>query len=272
MKEPIKWNLKEDNKPCCVPIEHIKIENLSLSYGGKFAFQELNAVINKKCITGIIGPSGCGKSSFLQSLNRMSDLLDDCNVNGQIYVEKQNILSKYIDIVGLRKKIGLIFQEPIPLPLSIYDNIRLPLKEHCFDKIEQRIEDALRDVGLWNEVKDKLHESAFHLSGGQKQRLCIARAIALEPEILLMDEPCSSLDPISSEKVEKLIEKLKCNFTIVIVTHNLAQARRVCDHLIAFWYDETKQCGMILESGTNVEIFEKPQSLVLRDYIAGTMG
>lgn len=257
---------------CCTPNTKIKVDGLSLSYGKQPAFKDVSFDLNKGCVTGIIGPSGCGKSSLLQCLNRMSDLIDDCHVEGNVFLDGKSVFDSRQNLVDLRRKVGIVFQEPTPLPLSISSNIELPLKEHGFDRIEERVEQALKDVGLWDEVKDKLKSPASKLSGGQKQRLCLARTIALEPEVILMDEPCSSLDPISTEVIEKLIDELRGRFTILIVTHNLAQARRVCDHVVAMWYSEDKDCGEIVESGPCKGVFESPESSVVREYVAGVRG
>ncbi len=271
-KKVYPWKTELGSNPCCISDTIISINNLSLYYGKKCAFKDISIEVNKNCITGIIGPSGCGKSSFIQCINRLADHVDGVEVTGDIFFHGQNVYDSRVNLINLRKKIGLIFQVPTPLPLSIYENIALPLKEHGFDDISKRVERALVDVGLWVEVKDKLKDSAFKLSGGQKQRLCIARSIALEPEVLLLDEPCSSLDPISSEVIEKLLLNLKSRFTILIVTHNLAQARRVCDHLCAFWYDLNNQHGFLLECGTSHDLFENSSNEVLKDYVGGARG
>ncbi|EQC47365.1 phosphate ABC transporter ATP-binding protein [Bacteriovorax sp. Seq25_V] len=266
------WKTHLEDSPCCPPSPVIEVKNLSLFYKSVCAFKDITLTVNRFCVTGIIGPSGCGKSSFLQAINRLIENISGVKITGDIIVDGISIFDSRVNLVGLRKKIGLIFQEPTPLPLSIYENIALPLKEHHFDNIDDRVREALSDVGLWDEVQDKLHQSALKLSGGQKQRLCIARSIALDPEIILLDEPCSSLDPISTEIIEKLIIKLKSRFTIVIVTHNLAQARRVCDHLCAFWYDFESKSGYLLEEGSSLEIFDSPKSAILEDYIGGIRG
>lgn len=272
MSAPILWNKTGDSTPCCEPSEFVKIKDLSLYYGRDCAFKDVNLSFNKGCISGIIGPSGCGKSSFIHSLNRMTDLIDHASVRGRIEIAGESVFDARLNITALRKKVGLIFQEPLPLPTSISKNISLPLKEHGFDNIECRVEKALRDVGLWDEVCHDLKKSASRLSGGQKQRLCIARTIALEPEIILMDEPCSSLDPVSTEKIENLILSLKGRFTILIVTHNLAQARRVCDYVTAFWYDSEDSCGKVIETGTNFQVFEQTNSPLLKEYLGGVLG
>ncbi len=266
------WKGSLSGQKCCDSSLVLSTQNLSLYYDNFLAFKDVNLEINKGCVTGIIGPSGCGKSSLIQCLNRMIEHYPKTKVIGDIQFNGQNIFDTRLDLIDLRKRIGIVFQEPTPLPLSIYDNIALPLKEHHFDYIPERVEKALYDVGLWNEVKDDLNRPANNLSGGQKQRLCIARTIALGPEVILMDEPCSSLDPISTEKIEELIHELKGQYTILIVTHNLAQARRVCDYIYAFWYDENQNCGTILESGTCSHVFEDSKNKVIQDYIGGLKG
>ncbi|GAB4416297.1 MAG: phosphate ABC transporter ATP-binding protein PstB [Bacteriovoracaceae bacterium] len=266
------WKNRLSEEECCESSPIINVENLSLSYDQHKAFSDISLKINRGCVTGIIGPSGCGKSSFIHCLNRMIELYPSSKVDGDIYFKGKNIFDSRVNLMDLRKNVGVVFQEPTPLPLSIITNIELPLKEHRFDNIQDRAVQALKDVGLWGEVKDKLKSPANNLSGGQKQRLCIARTIALEPEVILMDEPCSSLDPISTEKIEGLIQELKGRYTILIVTHNLAQARRVCDYVYAFWYDESGDCGKILESGTCSDVFEHSRNQTIRDYVGGLRG
>lgn len=273
MNGPVRpWKTKISGEPCCPPVPKIQIRNLSLSYGTKKAFKDINIDITKSCVTGIIGPSGCGKSSFIHCMNRMTDLIPQAKISGQILLDDENIFDKSYNLIQLRKKVGIVFQEPTPLPLSIIDNITLALKEHKFDSVLDRAETALRNVGLWEEVKDKLSSPANQLSGGQKQRLCFARSLALEPEVILMDEPCSSLDPLSADKVEDLIVSLRGKYTLVIITHNLAQARRVCDHIFAFWYDPEEACGELIEHGHCQQMFENPRNSIIRDYIGGLRG
>lgn len=272
-KTPYPWTVLEDREECCVPKTQINIENLSLSYKDRTAFRKINMSIYKGCITSIVGPSGCGKSSFLMTLNRLSDLIDDCNVSGNITLDGADIRAPKVDLKVLRRKIGMIFQKPNPFPLTIRKNLEFPLKEHgVTDKkiLAERIEDALTKTGLWNEVKDRLDTPALALSGGQQQRLCIARAICLQPEILLMDEPCSALDPISSGTIETLITNLKGKYTIVIVTHNLAQARRISDHTAFFWFQDG--AGELVEYATTHDIFESPRHELTAAYIGGIKG
>ena len=266
------WKNKLSEEECCDTLPIINVKDLTLFYDNQKAFGNISLEINRGCVTGIIGPSGCGKSSFVHCLNRMIELYPSSKIDGDIYFNGRNIFDSRVNLMELRKNIGVVFQEPTPLPLSIISNIELQLKEHKFDNIQERAVQALKAVGLWDEVKDKLKTPANNLSGGQKQRLCIARTIALEPNVILMDEPCSSLDPISTEKIENLIHDLKGRFTILIVTHNLAQARRVCDYVYAFWYDELGAYGKILESGTCSEVFEHSQNETIRDYVGGLRG
>ena len=266
------WKNRLPEEKCCESSPIINVENLSLSYDQHKAFSDISLEINRGCVTGIIGPSGCGKSSFVHCLNRMIELYPKSKVDGNIFFNGKSIFDSRVNLMDLRKNVGVVFQEPTPLPLSIITNIELPLREHRFDNIQDRAVQALKDVGLWGEVKDKLKSPANNLSGGQKQRLCIARTIALEPEVILMDEPCSSLDPISTEKIEALIHELKGRYTILIVTHNLAQARRVCDYVYAFWFDELSGCGKVMESGTCSEVFEHSKNQMIRDYVGGLKG
>jgi phosphate transport system ATP-binding protein len=229
--------------------------------------------IYKGCITALIGPSGCGKTSFLSTLNRLTDLVPQARVGGSLRFDGQDVLSPTLDVLAWRRKVGMIFQRPNPFPLSIRRNLALPLREHGLrDRaVEfQKIQSALQDVGLWEEVKDRLDASALSLSGGQQQRLCIARALVLEPEVLLMDEPCSALDPISSSVVESLIQSLRGRYTVVIVTHNLAQAKRIANYAAFFWMKE--RLGKLVEFGRCQLLFETPQSSITAAYVAGLSG
>jgi phosphate transport system ATP-binding protein len=254
--------------PCC-----IRTINLSLSYGRKTAFRNVSLNLKPRSITALMGPSGCGKSSFLSALNRLTDLIPCCQVSGVIEIDGINISAREIDLLLLHRKVGMIFQKPNPFPFSIRKNITFPLREHGLkDKaqLEMRVEKALQDVGLWKEVKDRLDTPALALSGGQQQRLCIARALALDPEVLLMDEPCSALDPISSGIVEELITSLQDRYTLAVVTHNLAQARRIADYAALFWVRE--EAGCLVECGPVEQIFEDPQDEVTAAYIQGAKG
>ena len=242
-----------------LPQPYLSAKNLSLYYGSKAAFKDVELSIPKGSITALIGPSGSGKTSFLCCLNRLTDLIPNCKVSGEIHLGELDILHPKTDTVALRRRVGKIFQKPNPFPLSIWRNIAFPLKEHGIKKRQQVdliVEEVLRNVGLWDEVKDRLKSPALRLSGGQKQRLCIARTLALKPEVLLMDEPCSALDPISSGTVEDLIASLHGKYTILIVTHNLAQARRISDYCTLFWVKDGS--GRAIEMGSTKQIFESP--------------
>lgn len=217
----------------------IKTDQLSLFYGRKPAFKDITLSIKSGEITALIGPSGCGKTSFLTCLNRLTELTQNCQISGRILLGDQDLQT--LDVISLRRRVGMLFQKPNPFPLSIIRNIEFPLREHGVrnrEQIDHIIEVALQDVGLWNEVKDRLKAPALSLSGGQQQRLCLARAIALKPDVLLMDEPCSALDPLSSEVVEDLIVNLRLKYTVIVVTHNLAQAKRIADHVAVFWFQD----------------------------------
>jgi len=263
----------EQGEACCIPVPHIQVENLSVAYQGKTVLENVSLDINKGCITALIGPSGCGKTSFLSSLNRLTDLTLGCQVAGDIRIDGMDITSPGLDVMALRRKVGMIFQKPNPFPLSIRRNIEMPLREHGIKnrrELEQRIARALQDVGLWEEVSDRLDAPAMSLSGGQQQRLCIARALALEPSILLMDEPCSALDPIASAKVEALIQSLCKRYTVVIVTHNLAQAKRVANYAAFFWMSE--RVGKLIEFGRCQSLFESPSHELTAAYVTGVSG
>jgi phosphate transport system ATP-binding protein len=259
---------------CCLTRETvIETQSLALSYRNKRVLHNINAQFAKGCITALVGPSGCGKSSFLSTLNRMSDLIPGCEVSGQIHIGGVDILRPRHDVVALRRQVGMIFQKPNPLPLSILENLTLPLRYHGVTDSQQRLalaEQALQQVGLWHEVKDRLHNAANSLSGGQQQRLCLARALVLQPEILLLDEPCSALDPIASATVEELIASLRGKYTVIIVTHNLAQARRLADDMAVFWL--TDGVGSIIEQGSAAQIFDAPATQITEAYIRGVQG
>ncbi|WP_052055235.1 phosphate ABC transporter ATP-binding protein [Myxosarcina sp. GI1] len=253
----------------------MQIQQLSLRYEHRLAFQDITLSIPQNSIVAIVGPSGCGKSSFLNCLNRLSDLIPDCTVSGRIQLGTLDILNPKVNTTALRRRIGTIFQKPNPFPMSIEKNITFPLKEHGVRDKQERdrvVKRVLQDVGLWSEVKDRLRDSALNLSGGQKQRLCIARTLALQPEILLMDEPCSALDPIASGIVEDLIVLLrqKYNYTIVIVTHNLAQAKRIADYAALFWIDNG--CGRLIEFAPAEQFFNAPNCELTKAYINGAKG
>ena len=247
----------------------ISIENLSLYYGESKALKEVTLDIEANKSTAFIGPSGCGKSTLLRCLNRLNDLIEGVKIEGQIKISGTNIYDPSVDLTNLRRSVGMVFQKSNPFPLSIYENIAYGLKLAGIkdkDKLDHVIEKSLKGAALWDEVKDRLNESAYSLSGGQQQRLCIARAIAVEPTILLMDEPCSALDPIATAKVEELIKELKKDYTIVIVTHNMQQASRVSDYT-AFMF-----LGELIEFDETKTIFMNPSIQQTNDYISGRFG
>jgi len=258
---------------CCDPVPLIRVEHLSLAYHGQGALDDVSLDIYRGCITALIGPSGCGKTSFLSSLNRLTDLIPGSEVAGRIRFGELDVRDPAVDVQALRRQIGMIFQKPNPFPLSIRRNLEMPLREHGVTRraeLDERITRALRDVGLWDEVKDRLHTPALALSGGQQQRLCIARALVLEPTVLLMDEPCSALDPIASAVVEDLIQRLRHRYTVVIVTHNLAQARRIANYAAFFWMRE--RVGKLIEFGRCQQMFEAPKHDLTAAYVAGLSG
>ena len=263
----------EAGPPCCEPVPHLRIEKLSVTYGATTVLDDVSLDIYRGCITALIGPSGCGKTSFLSALNRLTDLVPGAQVGGRIHFETTDVLDPRLDVLALRRRIGMIFQKPNPFPLSIRRNLELPLREHGVRRrevLEQKIETALCDVGLWEEVRDRLDSPALALSGGQQQRLCIARALVLEPSVLLMDEPCSALDPISSGVVEELIQRLRGRYTVVIVTHNLAQARRIANYAAFFWMKE--RVGKLIEFGRCQPLFETPINPLTAAYVSGMSG
>ncbi|MEO6698115.1 MAG: phosphate ABC transporter ATP-binding protein PstB [Paraperlucidibaca sp.] len=247
----------------------IETRNLNLFYGAKQALYGINMSVPKNRVTAFIGPSGCGKSTLLRTFNRMNDLVDGCRVEGEILLDKQNIFDRSVNITELRQRVGMVFQKPNPFPKSIYENVAYGLRlqgQNSKRVLDEIIEQSLRRAALWDEVKDRLNDSALGLSGGQQQRLVIARAIAVQPEVLLLDEPCSALDPISTLKVEELIHELKEQFTILIVTHNMQQAARVSDYT-AFMY-----LGKMVEYGDTDTLFTNPKNKQTEDYITGRYG
>lgn len=248
----------------------IIVKDLNLSYGEKQALHNINLEIDKNKVTALIGPSGCGKSTFLRCLNRMNDLIDSVDITGNIIIDGKNIYDKDVDEVSVRKRVGMVFQQPNPFPKSIYENVAYaPLKHSIVKKgseCDELVEKSLRSAGLWGEVKDILNEPGTGLSGGQQQRLCIARTIAIKPDIILMDEPTSALDPISTEKIEALMLELKEDYTIIIVTHNMQQAGRVAD-MTAFFH-----LGKLIEYNTTEKIFLNPKKKKTEDYITGRFG
>lgn len=248
----------------------IKSKKISVFYGDKKALDSINLEIPEKKVTSLIGPSGCGKSTFLRCLNRMNDTIDICRIEGEIFIDNKNIYEKSLDPVLLRARIGMVFQKPNPFPKSIFDNVAYGPKIHGIvnseDELNDLVKDSLKKAGLYNEVKDRLNESGTSLSGGQQQRLCIARAIAVSPEVILMDEPCSALDPIATAVIEELIDELAKNFTIVIVTHSMQQAARVSQQTAFF------HMGNLIEVGKTEEIFSMPKQIKTQDYITGKIG
>ena len=248
----------------------IRAKNLDVFYGDKQALFNVNLELNEKEVTALIGPSGCGKSTFIRCINRMNDVIDICKIEGSIEMDGFDINDKSIDVVELREKVGMVFQKPNPFPKSIYDNISYGPKIHgkgeTKDELDEIVENSLKKAALWNEVKDRLNEPGTSLSGGQQQRLCIARAISVNPEVILMEEPCSALDPIATAKIEELIDELKTTYTIVIVTHSMAQAVRVSQKTGFF------HLGKLIEVGKTEKIFKNPDNKMTQDYITGRFG
>lgn len=248
----------------------MRADNVNVFYGKTQALHDVSIDIQEQQVTALIGPSGCGKSTFLRCLNRMNDVIDECTITGQITLGKQDIYAPNIDVVALRRKIGMVFQKPNPFPKSIFDNIAYGPRIHGLvkdkDDLEEIVVNSLDKAGLFSEVKDRLHNSALGLSGGQQQRLCIARAISINPEVLLMDEPCSALDPIATNHVEELMWELKENYTIIIVTHSMQQAARVSQQTGFF------HMGSLVEVGSTEQIFQNPVDKRTRDYITGRFG
>ncbi|UWG46346.1 ABC-type phosphate transport system, ATPase component [Halanaeroarchaeum sp. HSR-CO] len=246
----------------------IESRNLTVSYGDKTALDAVDISIPSHQVTAIIGPSGCGKSTFLRSLNRMNDLIDAARIEGELSFDGTDIYGEDVDPVALRRRIGMVFQHPNPFPKSIYDNVAYGLRvQGDTENMDERVEQALKRAALWEEVEDKLDKSALDLSGGQQQRLCIARAIAVDPKVLLMDEPASALDPVATAKIEDLIEELASEFTVVIVTHNMQQAARISDTTAVFLTG-----GKLVEYDDTDQIFENPQNQRVEDYITGKFG
>jgi phosphate transport system ATP-binding protein len=254
-------------------MNELRTERLTLRYREKPAFADVSLSVRPGSLTAIVGPSGCGKTSFLNCLNRLTDLIPGATASGSIRLGDLEILKPDLDVVSLRRRVGMIFQKPNPFPLSIRKNLEFPLREHGVRgraELDGILERTLREVGLWDEVKDRLGSSAMSLSGGQQQRLCFARALALKPEILLLDEPCSALDPLSSGVVEDLIVRLKQRYTLLAVTHNLAQARRIADVVAVFWVQEG--AGRLIEVGPAAQVFEAPRDPLTAAYVNGMRG
>jgi phosphate transport system ATP-binding protein len=249
--------------------EIISVHNLDLWYGATQALKQITLSIPSQSITALIGPSGCGKSTFLKTLNRMNDLIPEVRISGRVCYQGEDIFRPGVDVNGLRKEIGMVFQKPNPFPMSIFDNVAYGPRTHGITqkaKLEPIVERALRQAALWDEVKDRLRKNALGLSGGQQQRLCIARALAVEPKVLLMDEPTSALDPISTSKIEELALELEHDYTILIVTHNMQQAVRISDQTAFFLM------GELVEYGNTEELFSQPQDQRTEDYITGRFG
>ena len=247
----------------------LSVQDLCLWYGSHQALKDINIEIPEKSITALIGPSGCGKSTFLKTLDRMNDLIPDVKITGSVRYKGEDIFDPSVDVSELRRQVGMVFQKPNPFPMSIYDNIAYGPRTHGVKsraKLDEIVEQSLRGAAIWDEVKDRLKKNALGLSGGQQQRLCIARALAVEPEVLLMDEPTSALDPISTSKIEELAMELKDRYTIVIVTHNMQQAVRISDHAAFFLL------GELVEYGETEKLFSQPQDKRTEDYITGRFG
>tara|TARA_B100000579_G_scaffold317181_1_gene266730 strand:+ start:546 stop:1394 length:849 start_codon:yes stop_codon:yes gene_type:complete len=256
----------------------LSLDNVSVSYGNSIAVKNVFCDLKKNQVTAFIGPSGCGKSTVLRAINRMNDLIDGCKLSGSVIFEGIDIYAEDIDPVEVRRRIGMVFQQPNPFPKSIYENIAFGARVNGYKgNMDQLVEESLMKAAVWEECKDKLNESGYSLSGGQQQRLCIARTIAIEPDVILMDEPCSALDPLSTLKIEETIHELKKNFTIIIVTHNMQQANRVSDYT-AFFNTEKKEkdlsgkVGFLVEFGKTKNMFNSPKQKSTQDYISGKFG
>ena len=247
----------------------VKVENLNLYYGENHALKDVNMDIQENAVTAFIGPSGCGKSTFLKTLNRMNDLVDGVRIDGKVLLDGEDIYDPSVDTTILRKKVGMVFQQPNPFPMSIYDNIAYGPRVHGIrdkKRLDQIVEERLRGAAIFDEVKDRLKKSAMGLSGGQQQRICIARALAVQPEVLLMDEPTSALDPISTSKIEDLMEDLKKKYTVIVVTHNMQQAARISDNTAFFLL------GEVVEFDNTEKLFANPSDKRTEDYITGRFG
>jgi phosphate transport system ATP-binding protein len=256
--------------PAAPAVEKIAANNLNFYYGAKRALEGITISIGANLVTAFIGPSGCGKSTFLRTLNRMNDIIPGTRVEGDIKIDGRDIYAAGTDVVALRRRVGMVFQKSNPFPKSIFENIAYGLRLNGMagsrSELQGRVEESLRAAAIWDEVKDRLHESALAMSGGQQQRLCIARALAVKPEVLLMDEPASALDPIATQRIEELIYQLKTTYTIVIVTHNMQQAARVSDQTAFFWL------GRLVEVGATDKIFTNPGEKLTEDYVTGRFG
>ena len=248
----------------------IDVQGLNFYYGTKRALEDITIGLPARLVTAFIGPSGCGKSTFLRTLNRMNDIIPGTRVDGRVLIDGRDIYARGTDVVELRRRVGMVFQKSNPFPKSIFENVAYGVRINSMAAsradLQERVEESLRAAAIWDEVKDRLHESALALSGGQQQRLCIARALAVKPDILLMDEPASALDPIATQRIEELIYQLKTNYTIVIVTHNMQQAARVSDRTAFFWL------GKLIEYGPTDRIFTNPSEKLTEDYVTGRFG
>jgi phosphate transport system ATP-binding protein len=252
----------------------VNVKDLAVYYGKFRALAEINLSVHEKKITAIIGPSGCGKSTLLRSFNRMNDLTPGCRVQGEVSLDGENVYAPGVDVVDIRRRVGMVFQRPNPFPKSIYDNVAYGPRLYGIQRrsdLDQIVEHSLKSAALWDEVKDKLHQSGLSISGGQQQRLCIARALAVEPEVILMDEPASALDPISTLRIEELMQELKKDYTIIIVTHNMQQAARVSDYTAMMMIDDQRAGRMIEYNQTNI-IFTRPKDKRTEDYVTGRFG
>jgi phosphate transport system ATP-binding protein len=272
LKELVGRNMEEIVYGGKVVVETL---NLSVRYGKRYAIRDISLKVEKNRITAIIGPSGCGKSTFLRCLNRMNDLIPDARVEGKVLYRGLDIYSREVDPVAVRTVIGMVFQRPNPFPMSIFDNVAFGLRVNGVKlsktELAAKVRDALEKAALWDEVKDRLDAPAYSLSGGQQQRLCIARTLAVDPEVILLDEPTVSLDPISTAKIEQLLRKISSNYTIVIVTHNMQQAARVSDYTAVLMPDE-EMVGRLIEFGPTRDIFTQPRDKRTEDYISGRVG
>ena len=268
----------KNKKPLNVPNISVSLDNVSIKYGNSLAVKNIFCDIKKNQVTSFIGPSGCGKSTVIRAINRMNDLIEGCKLSGSVIFEGTDIYAEDIDPVEVRRRIGMVFQQPNPFPKSIYENIAFGARVNGYKgNMDQLVEESLTKAAVWDECKDKLNESGYSLSGGQQQRLCIARTIAIEPDVILMDEPCSALDPLSTLKIEETIHELKKNFTIIIVTHNMQQANRVSDYT-AFFNTEKKdkdlggKIGFLVEFDKTKNMFNSPKQKSTQDYISGKFG
>jgi phosphate transport system ATP-binding protein len=261
---------RASDAPPAVKTPKIDVQSLSFYYGLKRALEEISLQIQPNLVTAFIGPSGCGKSTFLRTLNRMNDVLPATRVEGKVLIDGQDVYAPSVDVVQLRRRVGMVFQKSNPFPKTIFENVAYGLRINRMTsgraELAGRVEESLKQAALWNEVKDRLHESALALSGGQQQRLCIARALAIQPDVLLMDEPASALDPIATQRIEELVYSLKTSYTIVIVTHNMQQAARVSDHTAFFWL------GKLVEYDRTDRIFTAPREKLTEDYVTGRFG